>query len=152
QLGPGLAATRRRPPALVRVARARPGAGRAPACRRLCDRLRRAAELLPVRAHRQVPALESAGRPRAGVRRLTILAGVAACTLALADAASPTIEVGRGIAGARLGMSQAAVRARLGRPVTVVHGTNEFGSYTELRYRGYVVVLQGNTRATSIVT
>ena len=86
------------------------------------------------------------------MRRLAILAGVAACALALADVAWPTIAIGRGIAGLSLGMSQAAVRARLGKPVTVVRGTNEFGAYTELRYRGYVVVLQGNTRTTSIVT
>jgi hypothetical protein len=84
------------------------------------------------------------------VRRLTVVA--AACALALAAAASPTISIGRGIAGLRLGMSQASVRARLGKPVTVVHGKNEFGPYTELRYRGYVVVLQRNGRVTSIVT
>jgi hypothetical protein len=86
------------------------------------------------------------------VRRFAALAGAVACALAVAAAASPTIAIGRGIAGVRLGMSPASVRARLGKPVTVVHGKNEFGAYTELRYRGYVVVLQENDRVTSIVT
>ncbi len=51
-----------------------------------------------------------------------------------------------------LGMSQASVRAKLGTPLEVVHAKNEFGPYTEFRYRGYVVDLQGNGRVTSIVT
>jgi hypothetical protein len=86
------------------------------------------------------------------VRRLAAPAVVGACALALAAAASPAISVGRGIAGVRLGMSQSSVRARLGKPVRVVHGRNEFGPYTELRYRGYVAALQGKARVTSIVT
>jgi hypothetical protein len=49
-------------------------------------------------------------------------------------------------------MSQAAVRAKLGKPVRVVHGKNDFGPFTELRYRGYVVELQGNATVTAIVT
>jgi hypothetical protein len=72
--------------------------------------------------------------------------------LVLAGAAAATIVIGRGIAGVRLGMSQAAVRFKLGRPARVVHGKNEFGSYTEFRYRGYVVDFQSNGNVTSIVT
>jgi proline racemase len=49
-------------------------------------------------------------------------------------------------------MSQAAVRAKLGKPLKVVHAKNDFGSYTELRFRGYVVDFQGNSNATAVIT
>jgi hypothetical protein len=86
------------------------------------------------------------------VRRLVPPAAAAACALVLAAPAAPAIRIGHGIAGVVLGMSQASVRAKLGTPIRVVHGKNDFGPYTELRYRGYVVGLQGNERVTSIVT
>jgi len=86
------------------------------------------------------------------VRRLAILAGVVLGVLALAGSASAAIAIGHGIAGVRLQMTQAQVRAKLGRPVKVVQAKNEFGPYTEFRYRGYVVDFQNNERVTSIVT
>jgi hypothetical protein len=86
------------------------------------------------------------------VKRLGALAGALLCALALAGAASPAIVIGRGIAGVVLGMNQAAVRVKLGRPLRVVHAKNEFGPYTEFRYRGYVVDFQGNAIVTAVVT
>ncbi len=86
------------------------------------------------------------------MRRLWLLAAAGLGALALAAAASPAIVIGRGIAGVVLGMSQASVRAKLGLPVRVVHAKNEFGPYTEFRYRGYVVDFQNNDKVTSIVT
>ncbi len=86
------------------------------------------------------------------MRRSSALLGALACALWLAAAASPAIWIGHGIAGVTLGMSQAKVRAKLGPPVRVVHGKNDFGTYTEFRYRGYVVDFQGDVKATSIVT
>ena len=86
------------------------------------------------------------------MRRLLGLAGVGLCALALAGSAGATIVIGKGIAGVRLHMSQAAVRATLGKPVKVVHAKNEFGSYTEFRYRGYVVDFQGGNAVTSVTT
>jgi hypothetical protein len=44
------------------------------------------------------------------------------------------------------------VRAKLGSPLRVVHAKNEFGTYTELRYRGYVVDFQDNTKVTAVIT
>jgi len=81
-----------------------------------------------------------------------VLAGTGACVLALAASGGATIVIGRGIAGVRLQMTQAQVRSKLGRPEKVVHAKNEFGPYTEFRYRGYVVDFQNNGRLTSIVT
>jgi hypothetical protein len=86
------------------------------------------------------------------VKRPGCLAAAVLCALALAGSASPAIAIGRGIAGVVLGMNQTSVRARLGRPVRVVHAKNEFGSYTELRYRGYVVDFQANATVTAVVT
>jgi hypothetical protein len=86
------------------------------------------------------------------MRRFVLLAAAGACALVLAGPAAPAIRIGHGIAGVVLGMSQASVRAKLGTPVKVVHGKNDFGPYTELRYRGYVVDLQGNDHVTSIAT
>jgi hypothetical protein len=88
------------------------------------------------------------------MRRSALLWFVAACALALALAgeASATIVVNRGIAGVTLGMSQSGVRSKLGRPQKVFHGKNEFGSYTEFRYDGYVVDFQNDGAVTSVVT
>jgi hypothetical protein len=79
-----------------------------------------------------------------------LAAGLAA--LALAGTVSPAIVIGRGIGGVALGMGQSAVRAKLGRPVRVVHAKNEFGSYTEFRYHGYLVDFQSNAAVTSVAT
>lgn len=86
------------------------------------------------------------------MRRIALVAAVGACALVLAGPAAPAIRIGHGIAGVVLGMSQTSVRAKLGKPVKVVLAKNDFGPYTELRYRGYVVDLQGNDRVTSIST
>jgi hypothetical protein len=57
-----------------------------------------------------------------------------------------------GIGGVDLGMSQPQVRLVLGKPLKVVHAKNEFGPYTELRFRGYTVDFQGGTTVTSVAT
>jgi hypothetical protein len=84
--------------------------------------------------------------------RLGALLAAGLAALVLAATATPAIVIGRGVAGVVLGMGQSAVRAKLGRPVRVVHAKNEFGSYTEFRYRGYVVDFQSNASATAVVT
>lgn len=42
-----------------------------------------------------------------------------------------------------LGITRPAIVARLGRPSAVQRGTNDFGPYTELRYRGLRITLTG---------
>ncbi len=49
-------------------------------------------------------------------------------------------------------MTQTRVRAVLGTPKRTVHGRNEFGRFTELRYTGLRVSFQGNTSVSNIST
>jgi hypothetical protein len=49
-------------------------------------------------------------------------------------------------------MSQAQVRFVLGKPVKVVHGKNDFGTYTVFRYNGYTVDFQADAKVTSVAT
>jgi len=86
------------------------------------------------------------------VRRLGAILAAGLVVLALAGTASSAIVIGRGIGGVALGMGQSAVRAKLGRPTRVVRAKNEFGSYTEFRYRGYTVDFQSNAAVTAVVT
>ena len=72
--------------------------------------------------------------------------------LAGAAAASAALVPQRGIAGIRLAMTRAQVRAVLGAPRAAVHGRNEFGSFTVYRYRGLRVTFQGNRTVTAILT
>jgi len=72
--------------------------------------------------------------------------------LASAAAASAALVPQRGIAGVRLAMTRAQVRAVLGAPASALHGRNEFGSYTVYRYRGLRVTFQGNSTVTAILT
>ncbi len=85
------------------------------------------------------------------VTPLVILAAVAASLLA-SPSASGAIEVQRGIAGINIGMSQATVRERLGRPASTRRARNDFGPYTELRYPRLRIVFQGDTAVTAVVT
>jgi hypothetical protein len=63
------------------------------------------------------------------------------------------IQIDRGIAGVRLGNSRAQVRAALGTPNRVITGTNDFGPFTEYRYRGGIRVdFQGGTAVSSVST
>ena len=84
--------------------------------------------------------------------RAALAAAVVAAALVFASPAGSTIVVGKGIGGVSLGMGQTAVRTKLGLPHRVLHLKNEFGSYTEFRYPGYVVDFQGNASVTAIVT
>jgi len=65
----------------------------------------------------------------------TLVAAVAALAV-LAPSADALVQVDRGIAGARIGNSQAQVRAALGAPTRVSRGTNDFGRFVVFRYAG----------------
>jgi hypothetical protein len=71
----------------------------------------------------------------------------------LAAPATAMIQLDRGIAGARLGATRAAVRAALGSPTKVIGGSNDFGPFVRYTYRGGLrVFFQGKTRVTSVFT
>ena len=88
------------------------------------------------------------------IRRLAAITTVFAATaLAAPLVASANIVVNSGMAGVRLQMTQQQVRDRLGPPLGVTNGTNDFGAFREFRYRGEVTVsFQGLSRVTAIVT
>jgi hypothetical protein len=81
-----------------------------------------------------------------------LVAAAFGMVLLVASTSSAAIVPQQGIAGVRLAMSTAQVRSVLGRPRAVRRGTNEFGRFTELRYRRLAVVLQGGSSVTSIRT
>ena len=82
--------------------------------------------------------------------RLAAASGFA--LLVSAAVASGAIVPQRGIAGVRLEMTKAQVRAVLGAPRRAVHGSNEFGSFTVYRYRGLRITFQGNRTVTDVFT
>ena len=62
------------------------------------------------------------------------------------------IVVQRSIGGVKLQMTKAQVRAKLGRPMSVRVGSNEFGTFVEKVYRRVTVTVQGGDRVTNVST
>jgi hypothetical protein len=92
------------------------------------------------------------------VRAARSLTVCAVCLFALVwvGAASPIIVPQHSIAGVELGMTRPEVKDKKGEPDRIVHGTNDFGAFTEFTYRKPVgklrVTFQGNNGATGIFT
>jgi hypothetical protein len=84
--------------------------------------------------------------------RALAAAAAAGALLAAAAGAEGAIQLQHGIGGVRLGQTEAKVRAVRGAPVRVVTGSNEFGAYRRLLYRGLTVTLQGGRRVTAVST
>lgn len=73
--------------------------------------------------------------------------------LAGAAPAAAVIRPQKGMAGARLGMTQTQMRDVLGQPTRTRQGMNDFGPYTQFFYPNAITVtFQGNRRITGIST
>ena len=88
------------------------------------------------------------------MRAVRTLALSVACLAALVwvGAASALIVPQHSIAGIALNMTRPEVRAAKGDPISVEHGTNDFGSYTVFKYGRLRVTFQGNAGATAVFT
>lgn len=80
------------------------------------------------------------------------LAAMAAGALAWTAPAGAAIVPQHGIAGVRVGQTEARVRAVMGPPVRAVERRNEFGTLRVLLYRGLTVSMQGRRRVTAVST
>jgi len=69
-----------------------------------------------------------------------------------ASSARAVIVVQHSIAGVSLQMTKARVRAKLGRPMRVRVGTNDFGTFTEKVYKRVTVTFQSGDRVTNVRT
>jgi hypothetical protein len=85
------------------------------------------------------------------VRTFTILVACVA-PLMWVGVASALVAPQRSIAGIALTMTRPEVRSAKGDPLRVVHGTNDFGSYTIFKYGHLNVTFQGNAGATAVAT
>jgi hypothetical protein len=89
------------------------------------------------------------------VRYLTLLA-VCLGALAWVGAASALIVPQRSIAGIELNMTRPEVKDKKGDPDRIIHGTNDFGSYTQFIYKNaagkLIATFQGNAGATAVRT
>lgn len=72
--------------------------------------------------------------------------------LVFSSSAQAVIVPQRSIAGAKIGMTEAQVRARLGAPVSVHHGSNLFGPWRRLVYGRVSVSFQSGKKVTSLMT
>jgi len=72
--------------------------------------------------------------------------------LVLSASAQAAVVPQRSIAGAKIGMTEVQVRARLGAPIRVRHGSNLFGPWRQLVYGRVTVSFQSGKKATSLMT
>jgi hypothetical protein len=92
------------------------------------------------------------------VRAVRYLGFAVAClvTLVWVGAASAVIVPQRSIAGVRLEMTRPEVKDKKGDPDRIIHGTNDFGPYTQFIYKNaagkLMATFQGNMGATAVWT
>ena len=92
------------------------------------------------------------------MRAVRYLAVSALCLAALAwtGTAAALIVPQESIAGIAFGMNRTDVKAKKGEPDRIIHGTNDFGVYTQFIYRNdagkLTATFQGNRRLTGVDT
>ena len=84
------------------------------------------------------------------------LAVACIATLVWAGVASALIVPHKSIAGIELNMTRPEVKDKKGQPDRIVHGTNDFGPYTQFTYKNAVgklmATFQGNNGVTAVWT
>ena len=84
------------------------------------------------------------------------LAVACIATLVWAGVASALIVPQKSIAGIELNMTRPEVKDKKGQPDRIVHGTNDFGPYTQFTYKNAVgklmATFQGNNGVTAVWT
>lgn len=85
-------------------------------------------------------------------RAFPIAAAAIVAAVLASSAAAAAIVPQQGIAGVKIGMTQAKVRSVLGAPKSIKHGSNDFGKYTLLKYGGLRALFQGNAVLTDVST
>jgi hypothetical protein len=84
--------------------------------------------------------------------RVPAVALAVVALLALPSPAGAAIVPQQGIAGARLQMTKAQVRAKLGAPKKTLEGKNDFGPYSTWVYPRVTINFQGRKKVTSMQT
>jgi hypothetical protein len=88
--------------------------------------------------------------------RFLTVSAAALAALVCAGTASALIVPQQSIAGIELNMTRPEVKAKKGQPDRIVHGTNDFGAYTQFIYRNaagkLTATFQGNAGATAVGT
>jgi len=84
--------------------------------------------------------------------RLSVSSVLVLTALVLSASGSAAIVPQRSIAGVKLGMSEAKVKAQLGAPLRVRNGSNLFGHWRQLFYARVAISFQSGNTATSLST
>ena len=84
--------------------------------------------------------------------RTLVVVSISLAGLIWVSGAAALIVPGHSIAGIELQMTRPEVKAAKGEPNRIVHGSNDFGPYTEFLYGKLKVTFQGNAGATAVST
>jgi hypothetical protein len=82
----------------------------------------------------------------------TLLFSSALIALALCASSEAVIVPQHSIGGARIGMTETQVRAKLGSPLRLRSGSNLFGHWRQLVYRQVSVSFQSGNKVTNLMT
>jgi hypothetical protein len=86
------------------------------------------------------------------MKPISFLFSSALVALVLCASSSAVIVPQHSIAGARIGMTETQVRAKLGSPLRLRSGSNLFGSWRQLVYRQVSVSFQSGNKVTGLMT
>jgi hypothetical protein len=86
------------------------------------------------------------------MKLIALLFSSALVALALCASSQAVIVPQHSIAGAKIGMTETKVRAKLGSPLRLRSGSNLFGHWRQLIYRRVTVSFQSGNKVTNLMT